>query len=121
MGAPSYSDQLVTGSVRVPDLVHQVTETDTEGNFLQFHYQDDASQTGYITEEKTLYHSDLAGTDSVSIIRIPTPDGFTFTATGGIKVAGGLTAQYFILFHNAYRRSSGTGYQIIKVVTGTAG
>lgn len=109
-----------------------------------------ASQTGYITEEKTLYHSDLAGTDSVSIVRIPTPDGFTFTATGGIKAAGGLSAQqkkvaisavkgqsvnykvtvskgtlsgteaYFVLFHNAYRRSSGTGFQIIKVVTGTA-
>ena len=109
-----------------------------------------ASQTGYITEEKTLYHSDLLGTDSVSIIRIPSPDGFTFTATGGIRSKGVVSAQqkkvsfsavigqpgnykvtaskgtqpgteaYFILFHNAYRRSSGTGYQIIKVVAGAA-
>lgn len=107
-----------------------------------------ASQVGYITESKTLYHAGLAGTDPVSILRIPAADGFTYTAAGGIKAVGALSAQqkkislspvkgqpgnykvtaakgtqpgteaYFILFHNAYRRNSGAGYQLIKVVAG---
>lgn len=107
-----------------------------------------AAQTGYITEEKTFYHADRAGTDSVSILKIPDTESFTYTASGGIKAVGTLSAQQkkisiaavkgqpgnykvtaargtqlgtevsFILFHNAYCRSSGSGYQIIKVVVG---
>lgn len=108
-----------------------------------------AAQIAYITENKTLYHEDLAGTDPTGIIRIPDADSFIYTAAGGIKAVGKLSAQqkkisisaikgqpgnykvtaakgtlsgteaYFILFHNAYRRDSGAGYRIIRVVTGS--
>lgn len=107
-----------------------------------------AASTGYLTEEKTFYHADKAGTDSVSILKIPNAEGFAYTAAGGIKAVGTLSTQQkkiaiatvkgqpgnykvtaakgtqpgtetcFILFHNAYCRSNGTGYQIIKVVVG---
>lgn len=106
-----------------------------------------AAQFGYITENKDLYHEDMAGTDPTTIIRIPDANSFAYTAAGGIKAVGNLSAAqkkisiaavrgkpgnykitavrgtplgteaYFILFHNAYRRNGGVGYQIIKVVT----
>lgn len=105
-----------------------------------------AAQTARIKETITLHNPDKKGTDGTSIIKIPSVDGFTYSATNGIKVEGKISAAqkkislaavkkepgtykitaakgtpsgteaYFVLLHNAYGRTKGNGYQIIKVV-----
>lgn len=109
-----------------------------------------AAQTAQIKETTTLYNADKKGTDTTSIIKIPCADGFTYSTTNGIKADGkisaaqskvslaavkkepgiykitaakgtpGGTEAYFALVHNAYGRTKGNGFQIIKVKVGEA-
>ncbi len=109
-----------------------------------------AVQTAMIKETTTLYNPDKKGTDGTTIIKIPCEDGFTYTPANGIKVVGkisaaqkkvslaavkrqpgmykitaargtpGGTEAYFVLLHNAYGRTKGAGFQVIKVKVGEA-
>ena len=93
---------------------------------------------------------DVKGTDGTTIVRIPCADGFTITNTGAVKVFGtvgaaqkkvsiaavkgkpgtykvtaakgtqGGTEAYFVISHNTYGKSSGTGYNVVKVKVGEA-
>lgn len=108
------------------------------------------AQTAQIKETTTLYNTDKKGTDGTSIIKIPCADGFTYNAANGIKVEGkisaaqkkvslaavkkepgtykitaakgtpGGTEAYFVILHNAYGRTKGNGFQVIKVKVGEA-
>lgn len=93
---------------------------------------------------------DVKGTDGTTIVRIPCADGFTVTKTGTVKVFGtvgaaqkkvsiaavkgkpgtykvtaargtqGGTEAYFVISHNTYGKSGGTGYHVVRVKVGEA-
>ena len=109
-----------------------------------------AVQTAQIKEMTTLHNANKKGTDGTSIFKIPCADGFSYSAVNGIKVEGkisaaqkkvslaavkkepgtykitaakgtpGGTEAYFVLMHNAYGRTKGNGFQVIKVKVGEA-
>lgn len=107
-----------------------------------------AARTASITEALTLADAAKAGTDGTTIYRLPAADGYEITTAKEMKVVGKLSAEqkkitmaavgnqpgtykislrkgtargteaWFVLFHNAETNTSGTGFQIIKVVAG---
>ncbi len=109
-----------------------------------------AVQSGFIEETTVLYNESGTRTDSTKIVRIPHPEQYGFSTTGTITSIGKTTSEqnkvsiaavkgqpgvykvtakkgtqpgteaYFVLWHNSFGRSAGTGFQLVKVVVGTA-
>lgn len=106
-----------------------------------------ATSYGVITEEKTLYQTDRSCTDSTAVLRMAEADDIIFSSSNVVSVSTTLTAAqkkvsmalqkdktsykitaakgtpagtvvYFVIRHNAYQHTSGTGYQIVKVTVG---
>lgn len=107
-------------------------------------------KTAIIKENVKLYDEDGTRTDSTKIVRIPHPDQYDFSATSAITLVGKTSADqnkvslaavkgqpgqykitakkgtqpgteaYFVIWHNSFGRTNGTGYQIVKVVVGEA-
>lgn len=107
-----------------------------------------ATQSTLITESMILDNPDIAGTDIRTLYRIASEDSFGYMLSGTVKLtatpsssqkkisialvkgkkdtfkvaaAKGTkdgTVGYYLVFHNNVSASSGTGYQIIKIVVG---
>lgn len=106
-----------------------------------------AAQTVLLQENQTLIDSTKKCTDTTKFYKFSGADQYAFTAAGGIQVVGKPdknqakvsvaavkitnqykitaakktpdgTVAYLMIFHNAYQRTSGTGFQIIRVTVG---
>lgn len=109
-----------------------------------------AAQSTLLTETKTTYLEDYAGTDGTKIYRLGSADGYTILPNGGVKITKAPTkAQkkislgavkkttnykvtaakgtvegtevYFLIWHNSVSTDKmGAGFQLVKVTAGTA-
>lgn len=108
---------------------------------------DQATQTALIQENQTLVDANRKCTDGSKFYKLSAADQYTFTATGAIKVLGKPdknqakvslaavkgtnqykitaakktpdgTVAYLMLYHNSYQKTSGSGFQIIRVTVG---
>lgn len=106
-----------------------------------------AAQTVLLQEGQDLIDFTKQCTDATKFYKLSGADQYSFTATGGIQIVGKPdkdqakvsvaavkntnqykitaakktpdgTVAYLMIFHNAYQRTSGTGFQIIRVTVG---
>lgn len=105
------------------------------------------AQTAFLQEEKILAASERKCSDGTKIYKLAAADQYTFMPTGAVKVltkpnssqskvsiaavkgteqykitapakTPDGTVAYLMVFHNSYQRTSGKGYQIIRVTVG---
>lgn len=103
-----------------------------------------------MTETKALYTAERGCTDKTKVFRMADKSDIRFNASNVLSVSTQLTPQqkkikmvlqkdqrsymitaakgteagtsvYFVIYHNAYKHESGTGYQIVKVTAGQTG